>query len=189
MEESMKLKNLDDLFVDGLQDVYDAEKRITKALPKMAKAATSPELKEAFQEHLKATEQHIERLDRIFEEIDQSPGRKPCEAMVGLLKEGDEFLDGDYADAVRDAGLIAAAQKVEHYEMATYGCLRDWAGLLGNTEASEQLQETLDEEGDADKRLTSIAQALNVAAMEEDEDSEAETRPRPARSAKRASSR
>jgi len=165
----MKLNSLDDLFVDGLKDVYDAEKRITKALPKMAAAASSAELKEAFEDHLKETEGQLQRLDEIFEEIDSSPGRKTCEAMVGLLKEGDEFLDGNATDAVRDAGLIAAAQKVEHYEMATYGCLRDWAQLLGNERASELLQETLDEEGAADNRLSSIAQSLNVAANEDED--------------------
>ena len=162
------LRNLEDLFVDELKDVYDAERRITRALPKMVKAAASEELSQALQEHLQQTEEHVTRLDRIFESMDKSPGRKTCQAMVGLLEEGQSLMDEDGPESVTDAALIAAAQKVEHYEMATYGCLRDWARLLQNDEAAELLQQTLDEEGDADKKLTEIAQSLNVEAREED---------------------
>jgi len=168
----MKMRTLEDLFVDELKDVYDAERRITKALPKMIKAATSEELSSAFEEHLRQTEEHITRLDRIFESMDKAAGRKTCQAMVGLLEEGQSLMEEDATDAVKDAALIAAAQKVEHYEIATYGCLRDWAQLLQNDEVARILQQTLDEEGETDKRLSEIAQSLNVEAAEgmEDED-------------------
>lgn len=162
----MKMKNLDDLFVDELKDIYDAERRITKALPKMIKAASSEELATAFEEHLQQTEEHIARLERIFEAMDKQPGRKTCQAMVGLLEEGQSLMEEDATDDVMDAGLIAAAQKVEHYEIATYGCLRDWAQHLGNDDAARILQQTLDEEGAADKKLTHIAQSLNLEAAE-----------------------
>jgi ferritin-like metal-binding protein YciE len=170
----MAIKNLEELFVDELKDVYDAERRITKALPKMIKAATSEELSNALQEHLQQTEEHVARLDRIFEDLGKTAGRKTCQAMVGLLEEGEALMEEEAPESVMDAALIAAAQKVEHYEMATYGCLRDWARLLGNNEAAEILQETLDEEGDTDKKLTEIAQSLNVEAAEAGEESEDE---------------
>ena len=169
----MKMRTLEDLFVDELKDVYDAERRITKALPKMIKAASSEELSSAFEEHLQQTEEHIARLDRIFESMDKAAGRKTCQAMVGLLEEGQALMEEDASDSVMDAALIAAAQKVEHYEIATYGCLRDWAQLLGNDEVARMLQQTLDEEGETDKKLTEIAQSLNMEAaqgMDEDED-------------------
>jgi len=173
----MALKKFEDLFVDELKDVYDAERRITKALPKMAREATNEELVAAMEEHLEQTQEHIQRLDRIFEMIDKTPGRKTCEAMVGLLEEGQELMNEEAPDAIKDAALIAAAQKVEHYEIATYGCLRDWAKLLGNDEAVQLLQQTLDEEGETDKRLSEIAMTLNVEARDsEEEEEEPETR-------------
>jgi len=162
----MALESLQDLFLDQLKDIYDAEQRITKALPKMAKEATSEELSSAFEEHLSQTEEHVARLERVFRMVGESPSKKTCKAMVGLLQEGEEIMKEDASESVMDAGLIAAAQKVEHYEMATYGCLRDWAQLLGLSEAVEVLQQTLDEEGETDKVLTEIAQSLNVEAME-----------------------
>ena len=164
---------LRELFVDELKDIYDAEHRITKALPKMAKAADSEELVSAFQEHLRETEEQIRRLEEVFESFDESPVKKTCKAMVGLLEEGQEIINEEgESPAVNDASLIAAAQKVEHYEMATYGCLRTWAEMLGEDEAVRLLQITLDEEGATDKKLTEIAQSLNVEAAEQGEEEE-----------------
>ncbi len=172
----MALKNLHDLFVDELRDMFDAEHRITKALPKLIKAATSRELSSAFEKHLKQSEGHITRLTQIFEGIHVAPTRKTCQAMLGLLKEGEELMAEDAPESVKDAALIAAAQKVEHYEMATYGCLRDWAQLLDYNDAATLLQQTLDEEGQADKKFTECAKSLNVEAVEgEFEDDERET--------------
>ena len=162
----MSLNNLHDLFLEQLKDVYDAEQRITKALPKMAREASSEDLSSAFEEHLAQTQEHVARLERVFRILGESPSKKTCKAMVGLLEEGEEVMKEDAPESVLDAGLIGAAQKVEHYEMATYGCLRDWAQLLGLSEAADVLQETLDEEGETDKRLTEIAQSLNVEALE-----------------------
>ena len=156
---------LRELFDDQLKDVYDAEQRLTKALPKLARAASSGVLRSAFEDHLRQTEEHVNRIERVLESMDESPKRKTCKAIVGLLEEGEELMSHD-VEGVRDAALIAAAQKVEHYEMATYGCLRTWADLLGEDEASQLLQSTLDEEGATDHRLTEIAQSLNIAAME-----------------------
>ena len=162
----MALENLRDLFLEELKDIYDAEHRITKALPKMARDATSEELSTAFEDHLEQTQEHVVRLERVFRIVGESPAKKTCKAAVGLLQEGEELMNEDAPDSVKDAALIAAAQKVEHYEMATYGCLRDWAQLLGHGEAAELFQETLDEEGEIDKRLTEIAQSLNVEAID-----------------------
>lgn len=173
----MKLRTLEDLFVDELKDIYDAERRITKALPKMVKAASSEELSSAFEEHLQQTEEHIARLDRIFEIMDKAAGRKTCQAMVGLIEEGQALMEEDATDAVMDAALIAAAQKIEHYEIATYGCLRDWAQLLENNDVARILQQTLDEEGETDKKLSEIAQSLNVEAAEAEDEEEGERVP------------
>jgi len=168
----MSASNLRELLIEELKDIYDAEQRITKALPKMAKAADSQELKTAFQEHLRQTEQQIKRLEQVFDELDEPAKRKECKAMVGLLEEGEELMDEeDNPSDVLDAGLITAAQKVEHYEMAAYGSLRTWADLLGESKVVNLLQTTLDEEGDTDKKLTEIAQSLNIEAIQgEDED-------------------
>jgi ferritin-like metal-binding protein YciE len=164
---------LRELFLEELKDIYDAEQRITKALPKMAKAADSEELVSAFKEHLSETEEHVRRLEEVFDSIEQSPAKKTCKAMVGLLEEGQEIIDDEgESPAVNDASLIAAAQKVEHYEMATYGCLRTWAEMLGEDEAVRLLQITLDEEGATDKKLTEIAQSLNVEAAEQGDEEE-----------------
>ena len=166
----MALENLQDLFLEQLKDVHDAEQRLVKALPKMAREASSEELSSAFEKHLRQTQEHVTRLERVFRSIGESAAKKTCKAMVGLIEEGEEVMKEDADDNVKDAALIAAAQKVEHYEMATYGCLRDWARLLGHDEAANLLQQTLDEEGEADKKLTEIAQSLNVEAMDgEDE--------------------
>ena len=157
-----------ELFLEQLADVYDAEKQLVKALPKMAEAASSPELKAGFREHLDQTEGHVQRLEEIFEMLDKPAKGKKCEAMQGLLAEGKELME-ESEPSVKDAALIAAAQKVEHYEIASYGCLRTWADLLELDEASTLLQETLDEEKETDERLTDIAASINVEAREEEE--------------------
>ena len=161
----MKLESLETLYIEELRDIYNAENQLLKALPKMAKAAASEELKQAFEEHLQQTEGHIERLDEIFEKLDKKPTGKTCKAMKGLVEEGSEIMKEEGEDHVLDAGLIAAAQKVEHYEIASYGTVRTWAEMLGEEDAAELLQQTLDEEGETDKRLTELAEEIvNVEA-------------------------
>jgi ferritin-like metal-binding protein YciE len=160
----MKLESLQDLFVDQLKDLHSAEVQLTKALPKMAKAAVSEKLRTAFTKHLQETEHQVERLENIFKQLDVSPKGKKCKAMVGLIEEGKELIDMDGDDHVKDAGLIAAAQRVEHYEMAGYGTVRTYAQLLGLEEAANLLQETLDEEKAADDKLNELAQNINVEA-------------------------
>jgi ferritin-like metal-binding protein YciE len=160
----MELETLQELFVDELKDLYSAENQITKALPKMAKIATSEELKKGFLEHLAQTKGHISRLESIFGELDQSPKGKKCKGMEGLLTEGGELMKEDAEPEVMDAGLISAAQRVEHYEIAAYGTVRTYAELLGLKKAVKLLQETLDEEKATDEKLTGLAQAINVAA-------------------------
>lgn len=163
----MKLDNLRDLFVDELKDLYNAEHQLLKALPKMARAASSPKLRRAFESHLKETRQQVKRLEQVFSGLDASPKGKKCKAMEGLVDEGAEWMEEEADPDVMDAGLIAAAQKVEHYEMAGYGCVRTYAQLLGETKAVKLLQQTLDEEGAADKKLTEIAKSINVEAHDE----------------------
>jgi ferritin-like metal-binding protein YciE len=161
----VKIENLDKLLEDQLKDLYSAENQLIKALPKMAKAASAPKLAKAFTDHLEETKGQIERLETIFKALDASPKGKKCKAMEGLIEEGAELMEEDAEPAVMDAGLIAAAQRVEHYEMAGYGCVRTFARLLGEEEAAGLLQETLDEEGAADKKLTTLAQTvINVEA-------------------------
>jgi ferritin-like metal-binding protein YciE len=161
-----KLRTLDDLYTDMLKDLYSAEKQLVKALPKLAKNAQSPDLQKAFQEHLKQTERHVERIERIFSDLGGSPRGKKCVGMEGLVAEGNELLQEDTDPDVLDAGLIAAAQKVEHYEIASYGTVRTWAERLGHNSAAQLLQQTLDEEGDANKKLTEIAEShVNMEAQ------------------------
>ncbi len=161
----MKLKTLEDLLVKELRDLYSAEKQLIKALPKMAKAANSEALQAAFSEHLEVTKEQAKRLESIFETLDVSSRGPKCAAMEGLIEEGDEMMEEEAAPAVMDAGLIGAAQRVEHYEMAGYGVARTFARLLGHDEVADLLQETLDEEGDADKALTKLAESeINVEA-------------------------
>jgi ferritin-like metal-binding protein YciE len=161
-----KMQTLHDLFMDQLKDMHDAERQLTSALPKMAKAASAPELRQAFEQHLDVTKSQIDRLGQIFEMMGASKGRKPCKGMEGLIAEGEEVLMADgIAPSVRDAGLIAAAQKVEHYEIASYGTLRSYAQMMGHKEAGQVLQQILDEEGRADKLLTQIAENhVNIEA-------------------------
>jgi len=162
------MKTLKDLFLDELADMYDAEHRIVKALPKMAKAATCPYLKEAIQSHLKETEGHVKKLQQVFQCFGEKAKGKTCEAIVGLLAEGDEIAADFKGSPAINAALISTAQKVEHYEMASYGCLHEWAGLLGNKEAAGLLQEILDEEKAANESLTKLALAkCNQEALEE----------------------
>jgi len=163
----MKLKSLQDLFVDEIKDLYSAETQIIKALPKMAKAASSSDLKEAFEQHLEQTKDHVERLEQICEKLDLNPKGKKCKAMQGLLEEGSEIISEGGESMVLDAALIAAAQRVEHYEMAGYGCARTFANQLGHEDAAALLQQTLEEEGEADKKLTQIAESeINVQAAQ-----------------------
>ena len=160
----MELETLRDLFVGELKDLYSAERQLIQALPKMAKAATSPALKKGFQDHLQQTRGHAARLEQIFKGLGGSPNGKKCKAMEGLIKEGKEMIEEDAEPEVMDAGLIAAAQRVEHYEIAGYGCVRTYAKLLGESKAAKLLQQTLDEEGATDKKLTQLAEKINVDA-------------------------
>jgi ferritin-like metal-binding protein YciE len=170
----MKLNTLKQLYIEELRDLHSAENQLLKALPKVAKGASSEELKLAFENHLDQTKVHVERLEEIFERLDETPKGKTCQAMKGLVEEGSEILEEDGEESVLDAGIIAAAQKVEHYEIASYGTVRTFAQLLGEDEAAELLQETLDEEGEADKLLTQLAQEIvNPEALLEDAEAEA----------------
>jgi ferritin-like metal-binding protein YciE len=156
---------LRELYLDELRDLYDAENRLVKALPKLAKEAESRELRSGIEEHLEQTKGHVDRLREIFEAMGEKPGGKRCAAMVGLLQEGDEMMDEDFESGVKDAALISAAQRVEHYEIAAYGCLKTWAGLLGENEGQNLLQQTLNEEKETDEKLTELSKQINVEAM------------------------
>jgi ferritin-like metal-binding protein YciE len=161
----MKLGTLQELLIEEIKDLYSAESQLLKALPKMAKASADFTLKAAFEEHLEETRVQVDRLFTISEQLNFSPKGKKCKAMEGLIEEGSDVIDAKGDASVKDAALICAAQKVEHYEMAGYGCARTFAQLLGLSEVAELLQETLDEEGNADKKLTEIAKAaINVEA-------------------------
>jgi ferritin-like metal-binding protein YciE len=161
----MALDSLNELFVNELKDVLNAEKQLVRALPKMAKAAQSPELQQAFRKHLAETEGHVERLERIFSSLGQTARGKQCKGMEGLVEEGKEIMQEDGAPEVIDAALISAAQRVEHYEIAAYGCLRTYAQLLGNSEADRLLEQTLQEEEATDKALTALGEGgINQAA-------------------------
>ena len=164
----MELKSLKDLLIHSLQDIYSAEKQIIKALPKMIKAASHQELKSAFETHLQETEGQKQKLEKVFDLIGARPGRIKCKAMEGLVEEGKELMEEDIDPEVLDAGLIAAAQKIEHYEIASYGTLKTLAATLGHTEAAELLEATLEEEKKTDDLLTQIAQAgVNQSAASE----------------------
>jgi len=166
----MKLDTLQKLYTEELRDLYNAENQLLKALPKMAKAASSEELKGAFEKHLEQTKGHVERLEQVFEELDESPKGKTCRAMKGLIQEGSELLEQDGDESVRDAGIIVAAQKVEHYEIAGYGSARTFAHLLGQNKAAELLQNTLDEESETDELLTRLAESvINPEAVRDSE--------------------
>ena len=155
---SLKLDSLNDLLIEQLRDLHNAETQLVDALPKMAEAASSEELKSAFKHHLDQTHEHVSRLDGIFREIGEKSSGETCEAMKGLLKEGETLLKAEGDPNVRDAGIIGAAQRVEHYEIAGYGTARSLSRRLGDNEVAAILQRTLNEEAEADKKLTSIAQ-------------------------------
>jgi ferritin-like metal-binding protein YciE len=155
------MKDLKDLFLGELKDMYDAEHRITKALPKLAKAATSSALESALLKHLKETEGQITKLDQVFKSIGETPKAKKCQATVGLLQEGDEIVAEFKGSPAINAAIISAGQKVEHYEIASYGCLHEWANMLGYTKAAGLLQAILDQEKAADETLTKLARSEN----------------------------
>ncbi len=164
----MKINTLQDLYIEELRDIYNAEQQLVKALPKVAQAANSDELRSAIEDHLETTREQIERLDQIFENIGSSSKGKKCKAMEGLIEEVNELLEEDIADSVLDAALIAACQRVEHYEISVYGTLATFAKLLGREDDADLLVQTLDEEKEADENLTDIAEStINVEAKEE----------------------
>jgi ferritin-like metal-binding protein YciE len=167
---NMKLDTLEQLYINELRDLYSAENQLLKALPKMAKGASAPELKDAFEKHLEQTQGHVERLEQLFEQLDESPKGKTCHGMKGLLEEGAEILKEDGEDSVLDAGIIVAAQKVEHYEIASYGSVRTFANLLGRDEEAKLLQSTLDEEAETNEILNQLAESVvNPEAVNETE--------------------
>jgi ferritin-like metal-binding protein YciE len=169
----MELDSLRALYIDELKDLYSAEQQLVKALPKMARNATNPELQQAFTEHLEKTKGHVDRLERIFESLESSPGGKKCVGMEGLIEEADELLGEDAQDDVLDAGLISKAQHVEHYEMAGYGTVRSYALILGENDHADLLQQTLEEEKEADELLTNLAErSINIDATIGDEASD-----------------
>src|SRR3982074_440483 len=177
----MAMDSLKDLYVEELKDLYNAENQLLKALPRMAKKASSPDLRAAFEEHLGQTEQQVNRLEKIFKGLGEKPTGKTCKAMKGLVEEGKEVIDEDGDESVLDAALIGAAQRVEHYEIAGYGVVRTFAALLGEEDAMGLLQRTLNEEAEADKKLTKLAESvINVEA------SEAENGAKPKAKAKRS---
>ena len=165
----MQQSALKELYVDELRDLYDAEGQLTKALPKMAEAATDDELRAGFEHHLEQTRGHVQRLEQIFEGMGEKPKGKKCKGMQGLIAEGKEMMeDDDLEGEVLDAGLISAAQRVEHYEIAAYGCVRSYANLLGDTKAASLLEETLEEEKETDRKLTELSETIKVEASGEE---------------------
>ena len=173
----MEMQSLHELYVDELKDLYSAEKQIVKALPKMVKNATNPELKEAFSNHLDETEGHVDRLEKIFQMLGEKAGGKKCKGMEGLIEEAKELLEEDATEEVLDAGMISKAQHVEHYEMAGYGTVRTYAEQLGYADQAKLLQQTLDEEGKANDLLTQIAESsVNLDAEEGSDEEETTSR-------------
>jgi ferritin-like metal-binding protein YciE len=180
----MEMNTLRDLYIDELKDLWSAEKQLVKALPRMAKAANDPELSKAFLTHLRQTEQQVRRLEQVFEDLGESPRGKKCIGMEGLIEEGQELIKERPDPDVLDAGLIAKAQHIEHYEIAGYGTVRTYAQLLGSDRQAQLLQQTLDEEGETDKLLTQLAESsinIEAATAEGDEDEESEETTRGAR--------
>jgi ferritin-like metal-binding protein YciE len=161
---SMKLENLQNLFVEQLRDLYDGEKQITKALPKLIEKANNPELKDALQEHFDVTKEQINRLDQIFRMLGEKASGETCKGMKGVLAEGDSVVGDAEDNSVRDASIIASAQRVEHYEIAGYGTVRTYAKLLGKNDIANLLEQTLQEEKEADQTLSDIAESVNVEA-------------------------
>jgi ferritin-like metal-binding protein YciE len=168
----MANEGLRDLYIDELKDLYSAENQLVKALPKMAKSASSAELRQGFEEHLQQTRGHVQRLEQIFNSLDESPKGKKCAGMEGLVKEGSEIMEEDFKGALMDAALIGAAQRVEHYEIAAYGTASEFAAILGEAEHARLLEETLREEKETDEKLTELAKEINPQANEGAEASE-----------------
>jgi len=162
----MTNQGLKELYVDELKDLYNAEHQLVRALPKLAKAVSSEELRQGIEEHLEQTKSHVQRLEQIFESLDESPKGKKCAGMEGLVKEGSEIMDEDFEGALMDAALIGAAQRVEHYEIAAYGTVAEFAQILGESEHASLLNETLEEEKRADEKLTQLAKEINPQANE-----------------------
>ena len=161
----MKNTGLKQLYIDELKDAFNAESQLVKALPKMAKAASSTELRQGFEQHLEQTREHVQRIEEIFQSLDDSPKGKKCKGMQGIVEEGDEVSNEDYEESVMDAALISAAQRVEHYEIAAYGALIEFARLLGESEHVELLEKTLEEEKETDQKLTELAKTINQEAI------------------------
>jgi ferritin-like metal-binding protein YciE len=161
----MELESLQDLYIHELKDLFSAETQLIKALPKMAKAATNPKLVKGFETHLAETQEHAKRLEKILKSHDETTKGPKCKGMEGVIAEGAEMIEEDAEDEVRDAGLISAAQRVEHYEIAGYGTARTYAELLGDDKGAELLQETLDEESATDEKLSALASSINVEAV------------------------
>ena len=187
----MANENLKKLYIDELKDLYSAENQLVKALPKMAKAASSDELRQGFEKHLEQTKGQVQRLEQIFASLDESPKGKKCAGMEGLVKEGSEVMEEDFEGAVLDAALIGAAQRVEHYEIAAYGTVSEFARVLGEDEHVSLLEETLEEEKETDEKLSELAQEINEQANEDEsaeaEDAEAEDEIKPVRKPPQAS--
>jgi ferritin-like metal-binding protein YciE len=167
----MKENTLRELFVDELRDLYDAETRLVKALPKLAKASQLDELRERFETHMEQTKEHVERLEQIMESLAEKPAGKKCIGMVGIIQEGDGMMGEELEGSVMDAALISAAQRAEHYEIAAYGCVRAWAKELGEDEAAELLEKTLNEEKETNAKLSELAKQVNTAANAQGEES------------------
>ncbi len=161
----MKNTGLKQLYIDELKDAFNAENQLVKALPKMAKAASSTELRRGFEQHLEQTREHVQRIEEIFQSLDDNPKGKKCKGMQGIVEEGDDVSTEDYEESVMDAALISAAQRVEHYEIAAYGTLIEFAKLLGESEHVELLEQTLEEEKETDQKLTELAQTINQEAI------------------------
>jgi len=166
----MRKGSIRQLYIDELKDLYNAETQLTKALPKMAKASSNDELRQAFEEHLRQTSEHVSRLEQIFEMLDESPSGQKCLGMEGLVKEGSETMKEKYDDTVMDAAIIGAAQRVEHYEIAAYGTVKAFAELLGENEHMSLIERTLEEEKQTDRKLTQLAESVNTEAVEGEEE-------------------
>ena len=167
-------EGLKELYVDELRDLYNAENQLVKALPKIAKAASSEKLRQGFEEHLEQTKGHVQRLEKIFQTVGESPKGKKCKGMEGLVKEGGEVMEEDFEGSLMDAALIGAAQRVEHYEIAAYGTVCAFAEELGETEQASLLNETLEEEKETDEKLTKLAEQINAEANEGGEEAKAD---------------
>jgi ferritin-like metal-binding protein YciE len=182
----MSKNSLKELYVEELKDLFSAENQLTKALPKMAKAASSDELRQGFEEHLEQTQGHVQRLQQIFEQLGEKATGKKCLGMEGLVKEGAEVMGEDFEDAMMDAALISAAQRVEHYEIAGYGSVIAFAELLGESEQASLLKETLEEEKETDEKLTELAKDINAQAQEGDSEAGEEEQPKERRKSRKA---